>query len=172
MYEPQRTQLWRRCVVIGCVFLELLCWVFFPQGSEDVGFMTQRSTETLSGSGSFWQISESGKVAIKHAVGRRLVDLGKSKLSGRWAFERLGHAVCFLIRETLETRYAAVRLVKELESIIRELEMDLADNPNCYVERKPYSPPQNRVKKPYHPFWQKIARCIKEEEAARQMHHI
>ena len=157
---------------LGCVFLELLCWVFFPQGSEHVGFMTQRSTETLSGSASFWQISESGKVAKKHAVGRRLMDLENKHILGRLAFERLLHAIWFLISEDLESRYSAVRLVKDVEAIIQELETDLAEDPDCYVQRKRYTPPPARLNKPPHPFYRKLARCLREEEEAMRIHQV
>ncbi len=155
---------------LGCVFLELICWIFFPQGSEDVGFMTLRSAETVSKSGSFWQISDGGEVNIKWAVGRRLVDLEK-KFGGRLAFERLCNAVWFLINVALDRRYTAAKLVKEVEFLRRELDTELAEDPNCYLEPKRYVRSPNAVKKPRHPIWAKMARIQKEAEA-RRMHEM
>jgi serine/threonine protein kinase len=118
---------------LGCVFLELLNWIFFPQGSEITGFMTQRATETLSGSATYWQLSEGGKVNIKWAVGRRLVDLENKHILGRRAFERLLHGIWFLINSLPNGRYSAATLVGDLESTIQRLELDLAKDPDCYL---------------------------------------
>jgi serine/threonine protein kinase len=152
---------------LGCVFLELLSWVFFPQGSEDVGFMTQRSTETLSGSASFWQVSESGKVAIKFAVGRRLVDLENKYIAGRLAFEYLLQGVWSLIDERPDERFSAVRLVKNLEEIVQGLEADLAEDPERYLHHKLAPDPATLFRKRPHPYFQKIARILQKERDAQ-----
>lgn len=114
------------------MLLELLDWVFRPQGSEEVGFVTRRLTETQSGSASLWKISENGKVGLKHSVCYRLVALGKSHLLGKLAFEPLLHAVWFLICAR-DGRYSALKLVKILESIVPEVEAELAEDPDRFL---------------------------------------
>ncbi len=149
---------------LGCVFLELLGWVFFLQGSEDIGFMTLRSTKTLSGSPSSWQLSESGTAAKTHSVGCRLMELENEHIIGRLAFERLLHAIWFLLHESVAERYSAARLVTDLEATTQELEVDLAKDPDCYLyhtlDPTPATLARRAGQKALHPGWQKIARAI------------
>lgn len=145
---------------LGCVLLEMLDWAFTPQGSEEIGFMTQRWTETHSGSASFWQTYENGKVGIKHSVGCRLVALEKSHILGKLPFERLLHGVWFLLICARDTRSSALHLVRELESIVSKLEADLAEDPDCYLHHTVIPTHVAPSPKPLHPIYAKLARAL------------
>lgn len=124
---------------LGCVFLELFVWLFYPPGSEETGFMTQRSIDTLSRSSSFWKLTEAGKAELKPSVTRRLLDLEYTPCSGKLALEYLLQLVWSILitNPTPETEiFSALRVSHDLEECIRQVERDLAQDPNYFLNPK------------------------------------
>jgi serine/threonine protein kinase len=121
---------------LSCVFLELLVWLFHPPGSEEIGFMTQRSIDTLSCSSSFWSLTEDGKVQMKRSVNRRLYDL-EPPCTGRLGLEYLLVLLYdnFLLHKNKEL--SAQRVLNDIERCMRQAELDLADDPSLYIDPTP-----------------------------------
>jgi serine/threonine protein kinase len=127
-----KTDIWS----LSCVFLELLDWLFYPPGSEEIGFMTQRSIDTLSCSSSFWRFKENGEVELKKSVDRRLYELERP-CTGRLGLEYLLALLwdTFLLQQNKDL--SAQRVLNEIGRCISQAELDLADDPNFYIDPTP-----------------------------------
>jgi serine/threonine protein kinase len=124
---------------LGCVFLELLVWLFYPPGSDETGFMTQRSSDPCSHNSSFWRLTESGKVDLKQSVGRRLLDLEYTPCCGKLAFEYLLQLIWdILIPRSEDRRYSALRLLNDIDVCIDQAEFDLARGGSYVTQPLPY----------------------------------
>jgi serine/threonine protein kinase len=120
---------------LGCVFLELLVWLFYPPGSEEIGFMTQRSTDTLSHSSSFWKLTNAGRIDLKSGVRRRLLDLEYTPCCGKLALEYLlQHIWLIFLPHRDEKPYSALRLCHDIDACTSQAELDLTQNPNHFLD--------------------------------------
>lgn len=181
---------------LGCVVLELFVWLFYPPGSEEIGFMTQRACDTLSSSSSFWKLEENGEVDLKPSVKRRLLDMEYTPCCGKLSFEYLLNMLWSVVYPLDHNKYSTVRFLNDIEASMAQAELDLSRNPNHFLDSTArsrgyatplpswisempdsfYEPPAERkpFKKDRRAFWNKLAHYSKleKERAQQQAQHV
>ena len=120
---------------LGCVFLELLVWLFYPPGSEETGFMTQRAMDSLPHNSSFWTLTAAGKVDMKPSVARRLLDLEHDPCSKKLSLELFLQLIWYLIHPAPHSEeFSALRISHDISACMRQAERDLARDPNYFLD--------------------------------------
>jgi serine/threonine protein kinase len=126
---------------LGCVFLDILLWCFNPGQGGAENFATERGEampdQPNYQTDRFWYPSggegSAKRALLKDAVKKRIQDLAEHHCKGRRAFEKLISLVKRMFEIDARKRITATQLKSDVEAILRQAEIDLDSEPNCYI---------------------------------------
>lgn len=118
-----------------CVFLELFVWLFYPPGSEEISFMTQRAMDPVVHNSSFWTLTAAGKVDLKPSVARRLLDLEKEPCSNKLCLQYFLQLIWYVIHPVPNPeKFSALRVSHDIAACMAQAERDLTRDPNYFLD--------------------------------------
>ena len=123
---------------LGCVFLELMVWLFGLFETGD-GFSTRRFDSTGAGmkgkDDKFWTKDASGRHVMKSAVKEVLRHLRRNYCTKLRAFLKVIKAIHGLLLFSPKERWDAPKLASFLEDTIRQATTDLEKVPSFYKDQ-------------------------------------
>ena len=124
----------------GCVFLELLIWMFIEQNDEEDGFSTERgwisASQPTASNDNFWCEKPDG-IQLKPMVTKKLDDLEEYFIRKRLRpFEQTLTLTRKLFTIESDDRITARDLHDGLVAALSQAMGELDDDPCCYVHRK------------------------------------
>jgi serine/threonine protein kinase len=129
---------------LGCVFLELLLWLFgFYQDENDAGFSTDRAKfpgyNEFNRDDMFWYDDELRNPRLRPAVADVLHELKNSHCTDMRAFQNVITAIEKLLEPEPTKRMTAKELVEWMGTTTRQTEADLRVPGNKDLYRRQYS---------------------------------
>jgi len=137
---------------LGCVWLELMIWLFMPRpvNDEEDGFATERLNSSQSdptANDAFW-CWQDGQQVLNPAVEKRLRRLEDLFCRNKTAFIR----ILQLIRKLLEIdklqRPSATELFNDIDAVFKQAKVDLAKDPAYYSREISLEHGENPIRLP------------------------
>jgi len=133
---------------LGCIFLEILVWIFGTGPSEVLGFQTQRfvtSEPRKPQNTAFWYQDSQDQCRLKPKVAEKLKEL-RPKCEQRGVFLRIWQLTAAILTIKPDERPNAPTVHNDLDAILRQATYELGLDPDCYV--KPQRTSREEIAKP------------------------
>jgi serine/threonine protein kinase len=124
---------------LGCVFLEMLVWIFVPTEPAEEAFVQARSEVAFPHvvqilDDAFWRFNRDLTGAVLRPGVLKWIGRVESLSQGKRAFQRILECVKELLNPNSETRLKAVELYDRCDAIVKQAKRDLEETPNLYVQ--------------------------------------
>jgi serine/threonine protein kinase len=127
---------------LGCVYLELMVWLFGFFDSKEHGFSTDRfdctAVDEKNKDSAFWTTTETGEhveYELKSSVKGALRSLRDKECVELRAFVEVVDVIERLLDLDSKTRMTADELTKQLKRTIKQAQSDLEKDPMFYLDR-------------------------------------
>jgi serine/threonine protein kinase len=139
---------------LGCVFLELLVWIFIETEPAEEAFPNARNGFTRPDTlpppnpdftdDAFWSIDGNGIPFLREGV-VDYINRVRCLCSGKRAFERVLERTEKLLDPVASTRLTAVLLANDLDAYVRQTKDDLDQDENLYLNQDPEFPAETML---------------------------
>jgi len=137
---------------IGCVFLELLIWIFVPTEPAEEAFANARDglirphilPVPKDTDDAFWSVNEAGDPFLRPGVVEWISRM-KNLCSGKRAFQRVLQCTEKLLEPVVSKRLSALNCMNELDALVKQTAGDLEENSRLYLEQHATFPTESMV---------------------------
>jgi serine/threonine protein kinase len=125
---------------LGCVFLELLVWIFVPTEPDAGDFPRARMGRPFAHipqiiDDAFWFLSDDSKHAFLRKGVVEWISRVENLSSNKRAFQRILECVKELLEPRSAGRLTAVDLMNRVDALWKQAKSDLEEKPDLYLER-------------------------------------